>query len=112
MRSTDTFRAFVVDQLAGISELHARAMFGGVGLYAGDLFFGIIAADTLYLKVDDSNRAAYEAAGSEPLRPYADRPMVMPYFNVPLSILEDEQTLVEWARLAVGVAGAAKGKKR
>jgi TfoX/Sxy family transcriptional regulator of competence genes len=27
-------------------------MFGGVGLYAADVFFGILAADTLYFKVD------------------------------------------------------------
>ena len=38
-------------------------MFGGVGLYHADLFFGIIARDVLYLKVDDVNRPDYEAAG-------------------------------------------------
>ena len=113
MRSTETFRAFVIEQLAGVRDVHARAMFGGVGLYAGDVFFGIIAADMLYLKVNDTNRAAYERAGSEPFRPYADRAMAMPYYNVPLSVLEDGDTLAEWARQAVAVARANKsGKKR
>jgi len=113
MRSTDGFRAFVLEQLAGVRELHARAMFGGIGLYAGDVFFGIIAADTLYLKVDGTNRTAYERAGSEALRPYADRPMTMPYYNVPLSVLEDADTLAAWATKAIAVARAKKaGKKR
>ena len=32
----------------------SKRMFGGVGLYAGDLFFALIAGDVLYLKADDS----------------------------------------------------------
>ena len=35
-------------------------MFGGVGIYAGDLFFALIDDDTLYFKVDDSNRSDFE----------------------------------------------------
>ena len=79
-------------------------MFGGVGLYAGEVFFGIVAADVLYFKVDDSTRAAYEAAGSKPFTPYADRAMTMPYYAVPVDVLESAPTLVEWARRAVAAA--------
>lgn len=42
-------------------------MFGGVGLYAGELFFALIDDDILYLKADDTTRAAFEA-----LRPWVD----------------------------------------
>ncbi len=87
-------------------------MFGGVGLYAGDVFFGIVAADVLYFKVDDSTRAAYEAAGSTPFKPYADRAMTMPYYAVPVEVLESAPTLVEWARRAVGVASAQSRKPK
>ena len=44
-------------------------MFGGVGLYAGEIFFGILAGDTLFLKVDDTTRQAYEHAGATPSSP-------------------------------------------
>jgi DNA transformation protein and related proteins len=54
MRVRDGFRAFVLEQLAGVESVRARTMFGGVGLYAGDVFLGILAADALYLKVDDA----------------------------------------------------------
>ena len=53
MRVSSNVREFVLDQLAGLDGLRARAMFGGVGLYAGEVFFGIVAAEVLYFKVDD-----------------------------------------------------------
>jgi DNA transformation protein and related proteins len=73
MRVSASFREFVLDQLAGLDGLRARAMFGGVGLYAHDVFFGIVAADELFFKVDDTNRRKFETAGSVPFKPYADR---------------------------------------
>ena len=83
-------------------------MFGGVGLYAEDVFFGILAADVLFFKVDDTNRREYETAGSSPFKPYADRAMTMPYYNVPVAVLEDAMALGQWAARAVKVAKAAK----
>lgn len=112
MRVTDGFRAFVLEQLAGVTAVRARAMFGGVGLYADDVFFGILAADTLYMKVDDTNRRRYEAAGLGPFRPYADSAMAMPYFQVPVEVLEDPDELATWARASVRVAASAPVRKR
>ena len=79
-------------------------MFGGVGLYADDVFFGLLARDMLFLKVDDSNRGQFEAAGMKAFKPYADKPMVMPYFQVPVAVLEDADELASWARQSVRVA--------
>lgn len=79
-------------------------MFGGVGLYHDDVFFGILARDTLYLKVDESNRADYEAAGMAPFKPYADRGGTMRYYAVPLEVLESALELAAWARKAVAAA--------
>ena len=112
MRSSDTFRDFVLDQLSGLPNVRARAMFGGIGLYAGDVFFGLIASDVLYLKVDDRNRAQYEAEGSKAFRPYPGRAMEMPYYNVPVGILEDPQSLVPWARTSVQIAAAKKSRRK
>jgi DNA transformation protein len=112
LRVTPEFRAFVLDQLARVPELRPRAMFGGVGLYSGERFFAILAGDELFFKVDASNRAAYEAAGSEPFRPVAGRNVSMSYFRVPLEVLEDPAELGQWARAAIGAAAAAKGKPK
>ena len=86
-------------------------MFGGVGLYAGDLFFGILAADTLYLKVDASNRREYEAKDMRAFQPYAGRPMTMSYYQVPASVLEDGEELARWAQASARVAASAAPRK-
>jgi len=112
MRVSSGVRDFVLDLLAGLPGIRHRAMFGGVGLYADDLFFGILASDILYFKVDDSNRQDYESAGAQPFKPYADRAMTMPYYAVPIEIMEDATTLVKWAKRAVGVATASKQPAR
>jgi DNA transformation protein len=108
MRVSGSFREFVLDQLAALPRLRDRSMFGGVGLYAGDVFFGILASDVLYFKTDDSNRSDYEQAGSRPFKPYADRAMTMPYHAEPIGIIDDAPTRVTWAKRAVAVAAASK----
>jgi DNA transformation protein len=112
MHVSSGVREFVLDQLAGLPGIRDRAMFGGVGLYADDSFFGILASDILYFKVDDSNRKDYELARARPFKPYADRAMTMSYYAVPIEIIEDATTLVKWAKRAVDVATASKQSPR
>jgi DNA transformation protein len=104
LRSSESFERFVLDQLADLGPVSARKMFGGVGLYCGDVFFGIIARDELYLKVDDGARDRYERAGMRPFRPYPDRPTTMKYYSVPLEVLESSVELTRWAHDAVTAA--------
>lgn len=111
LRVSGGFKAFVLDQLADVG-VAGRAMFGGVGLYHDDLFFGIIARDVLYLKVDDVNRPDYEAAGAPPFRPYPDRAGTMQYFAVPVEILESATDLARWAAKAIDVAGRAAESRK
>ena len=112
LRVTPEFRDFVLDQLARIPQVRAKAMFGGVGLYSADSFFGIVAADELFFKVDDGNRGAYEAAGSEPFRPVMSRPVSMSYWRVPIEVLEDTGELATWALAAIRAAGNAAAKPK
>jgi DNA transformation protein len=79
-------------------------MFGGVGIYAGSVFFALIADDALYFKVDDSSRADFEARGMGPFRPYGEDGEVMQYYEVPHDVLEDPEALRPWAEKAVVVA--------
>src|SRR5207248_8518774 len=62
------FLAYVLEQLAGLAGLSARRMFGGVGLYCEELFFALLDNDTLYLRVNDDNRADYTARGMSQFR--------------------------------------------
>lgn len=110
MRVSRSVRDFVLDQLGDLDGLRAHSMFGGLGLYKGETFFGIVAADVVYFKVDRSSRRVYEAAGSKPFRPYANREMSMPYYAVPVEVLESAPTLTKWARRAVAAARAQRVK--
>ena len=113
MAVTPSYRDFVLDQLGRVvPPVRSRAMFGGVGLYAGDLFFGLIARDILYFKVDDSNRPDYVARGLGPFLPYGDERETMQYYEVPPEVLEDLEQLRPWAEKAVAVARSAKAQRR
>jgi len=86
-------------------------MFGGVGIYSGDLFFALIADDALYFKVDDSNRGDFQARGMGPFRPYGENGETMQYYQVAEDLVEDPDALRPWAEKAIAVAGR-KGAKR
>ena len=58
---------------------------------------GLSTSSTIRPSARKTARSAYEAAGSKPFRPYADRAMTMPYYRVPVGVLEAAPTLVEWA---------------
>ena len=108
MKVSDAFKSFVLDQLEELGDVTPRSMFGGVGLYRRGIFFGIIAADVLYLKVDATNRPDYERAGTQPFKPYPDRAGTMQYYAVPVDVLESGLQLAAWARKAVEVAERSK----
>ncbi len=119
MPVTDDYLQYVLEQLTGLGQVTPRRMFGGVGLYHDERFFGLIAQDTLYFKVNDSNRGDYEARGMERFRPFADKPLwSMTYYTVPADTLEDADECVIWARKSVAVAAvtikpaAQRSKKR
>lgn len=112
LRTSASFRDFVLDQLSEVPALSARAMFGGLGLYSGDVFFGLVAADVLYFKVDATSRLPFEAAGSGPFRPYGGEATMSSYYNVPVGVLEHPPTLIVWARRAIDAARAANTPRR
>ena len=105
MAVSSDFLAYVLDQLAGLGGVSSKRMFGGAGLYKDEFFFGLIADDVLYLRVDDSNRKDYSARGMAQFKPYADRPhLSMNYYETPAEVLENAGELVSWARRSVEVA--------
>ncbi len=112
MAFTPDFLEFVLEQLNLVPGVVGRKMFGAVGLSARGRTFGILDDDVLYLKVDDTNRGDFEAAGMEAFAPYAEKPEYkMGYYEVPIDVLEDRDTLAVWARKAIAVAEAAAAKK-
>jgi DNA transformation protein len=114
MSVSDGFRAFALEQLQRtVPDIRARSMFGGVGIYAGDLFFALMDDDVLYFKVGGSNRGLFEARGMGPFRPSGEGGEVMQYYEVPVDVLEDVEALASWVEASLAVARQAKrGRSR
>ena len=110
MAVSPDFRAFVEDQLGRVVPVRSRPMFGGLGLYSGDRFFGVVDDDVLYFKVDDDTRPRYRRRGMRPFEPMGT-PM-NGYWQVPAGVIEDAEELESWAREAIEVASRARVKPR
>lgn len=105
------FVEFVLESLQPLRGVSGRRMFGGWGLYKDGVMFALIAADRLYLKVDDGNRAAFEAQSLEPFTYTGKgRPIRMSYHEAPGDGFDDPDILCAWAREAF--AAALRVKKR
>ena len=112
--SSDQLTSFLTEAVEqAIGPISTRAMFGGVGIYAGQRFFALIADDALYFKVDDTNRPDFERLGMRPFQPNGEGGEVMQYYQVPAEILEDPEALRPWAEKAISVAARKrmKGKR-
>jgi DNA transformation protein and related proteins len=112
MTVSAVYVAFVLDQLSALGGVTSRRMFGGVGLYRDELFFGLIDDDVLFFKADDSNRGDYESEGMKRFCPFPDQPQYeMGYYEVPASALDEPEELAVWARKALAVAMTAKARR-
>jgi DNA transformation protein len=112
MAVQEQYLVYLLEQLAGLGSLRSNRMFGGIGLYSRELFFGIIDDDTVYFKTDATNAAPYQERKMPRFMPFPDRPeSVLGYHQVPADVIEDAETLVSWARQAVAVALSAQMAK-
>ena len=111
MAVSPEFRDYILEMLEPMGAVTARAMFGGAGLYLDGTIFGLIADEVVYFKVDAGNREDYEAVGSGPFVPFADKPYPMSYWEVPAEVMEDAEVLRAWT-LKAWEAGRRTGAKK
>lgn len=98
MAVTDDFLDFVLDQLSTWGDVLPKRMFGGAALYQDGLAFAMIANDTVYLKVDETNRIKFINANSKQLKPFDNQATVLSFYSLPINILEDNDKFIEWAK--------------
>lgn len=112
MSRRSDFVDFVIEQMAPIGNVRARAMFGGYGVYRGDDFFAIVVDDRLYFKADATTRVDFEAKELLPFT-YAVRgkSVTMQYFEAPPEVFEEPEAMQAWAQKALEAAMRAKPAK-
>jgi DNA transformation protein len=108
-----SFRTYLLEQLGQVRPVTCRPMFGGLCFFVEGRAFALVAGDTLYFKVDDSNRPDFVAAGMGPFLPFEDPEKPMQYYQLPEEVLEDPDQLGPWMIKAIAVAAkAAKPKAK
>jgi DNA transformation protein len=111
MAVTPEYLEFVLEQLGRVAPVTSRAMFGARGVYSNGFFFAVLDNDTLYLKVDDTTRPDYEAAGMGPFRPF-EGAASMQYYELPADLLEDADRLRPWVDAAIDVARRSRKSRK
>ena len=97
--STDSFRDFVLEQLASLDGMRCKRMFGGHGLYCSGQFFGIVFDGRLYFKTHPETLPKYMEQHAAIFAP-SKKQVLKNYREVPVDILEDSARLLLWARQA------------
>ena len=95
----DSFRDYVLEQLAALEGLRCKRMFGGYGLYCGEQFFGILQDGRLYFKTHPDTLPDYLQQHAAVFAP-SEKQILKNYREVPVDILEDAEQLAIWARKA------------
>jgi DNA transformation protein len=103
----------ISDLFAGLGPVRVRRMFGGQGIYAGELMFALEAGGELYLKADADTVEAFRAAGSTPfVYDRGGRHVEMSYWRIPAAAADDPDEASRWARLALEAARRTGAEKR
>jgi DNA transformation protein len=86
--------------------IEVRRLFGGAGLFADGVMFGLVSGGEIYLKADAQSVADFEREGCTPFE-YGTkhgRRAIMSYWRMPERLYDDAEALTQWARAALAVA--------
>lgn len=113
VKAESQFVALVLEQMRGVGPVRAKSMFGGHGIFLEDMMFGLVAHDTLFFKTDDTSRPEFEDANCGPFT-YSSRGSthVMPYYQAPDEVFDDEAAMRRWAELGIEAAQRARAKSK
>jgi len=112
MVASDSFAEFLSEQLAPLGRITMRRMFGKTGVFCNGLMLGMVTDNTLYLRVDDDNRAAFQEAASSPPLNYRKKgeTIDLSFWRAPERLFDEPDELVTWARIALAAAHRVAAK--
>jgi DNA transformation protein len=102
----------IQDLFQELGPVRIRKMFGGHGIYVGERMFALEASGEIYVKVDETNRPQFEAAGSRRFVYEAKgRATSMSYWLMPEVGIDDPAEAARWGRLGIEAAARAAAAK-
>jgi DNA transformation protein len=114
MAVSESLVALLREQLEPLGRITFRRMFSGAGVYCDGVIFALILRGTLHFKVDDRNRAAYEAEGMAPFSYEAmgKTRQIGAYWRVPERLFDEPDEMLDWARAALAAGRRATVDKK
>ena len=115
MAISPQFKEYLEELFEPVAPVTVKRMFGGAGLFKetpkGRLMFGLVVAETIYLKAGEGNLADYEEHDLEPFTYTAkgDAREIKSLRRMPELCFDDPDELKTWAMKALDAAIAAKG---
>jgi len=107
---------FIAELFAPFRPVSVKRMFGGIGIYADGLMFGLVFDGVIYLRVDEASIPSFEREGSVPfVYPLAKRHVGRPsrhFWRLPERLYDDPDELAVWAGRALAVAQHRSGAPR
>ena len=105
---------FIRELFASFRPVTMKRLFGGAGLYAGELMFGLVFDGAIFLKVDDTSIPDFEREGSRPFvytrakSPGRVGRHSLSYWRLPERLYDDPDELAVWAERAFAIAERKK----
>jgi DNA transformation protein len=110
---------FIHDLFQPFGAVSLRRMFGGAGIFADGVMFGLVSDGQIYLKVDATTVTGFEREQCEPFEYLTKngKRALTSYWRLPDRLYDDADELAQWARQALaaahrGAAGKPKSGKR
>ena len=104
MALNDSYKDFVLDQLAGLGAFETKRMFGGLALLFQGSAFAKIKHDKVWLKVDESNRNDFVSRNMKQYTYGRDNSRRLNFYEAPVEVIENRDQFVEWAKRSMEVA--------
>jgi len=113
MVASDSFAEFLREHLAPLGHVTLRRMFGKSGVFCDGVMFAMVTENTLYVRVDEYNRATFKEAESFPQLNYAKKGSTidLAFWRVPERLFDEPDELVVWARAALAAAHRVAAKR-
>jgi DNA transformation protein len=107
---------FIRELFAPFRPVAVKRMFGGAGIYADGLMFGLVFDGVIYLRVDETCIPSFEREGSAPfVYPLAKHHVGRPsqhFWRLPERLYDDPDELAVWAGRALAIAEHRKAAPR
>ena len=111
MANAPSFVEHALELLGSIGPVQARRMFGGHGVYARGVMFGLLDDDELFVKTDEVSRPRFLELGCRNWTYPGSGIEETSYYRPPDEAHEDPEAMRPWAELGLAAALRLKAAK-